>query len=276
MIERKFVAEKLKEFQIQEFIADNLKRVGHSHTKMKKTPLGEKVIIYASRPGLIVGKKGQNIKKLTKTLKKKFELENPQIEISEVDNINFDAQIVAERISNSLERYGMARFKGVGHKIMTDVLNAGALGIEIKMSGKIPSARAKTWRFYQGYLKKCGDIAQHGVSKAYAVAQLKTGTVGIQVRIMPPNIELPDKVELLKDPITEETIETATEDNKTEKTTENKPKKERKKTQRKKSKPEEALLDNNSAKESAEQKANEIEIKKSSQQIDGAEKQNEE
>ena len=70
MIERKFVAQKFKEFQIQEYIEENLQNVGHSHTKMVKTPLGEKIILYASRPGLIVGRKGQNIKELTKTLKK--------------------------------------------------------------------------------------------------------------------------------------------------------------------------------------------------------------
>jgi len=68
MIERKFVAQRIKEFEIQEYIAENLKKVGHSHTKMQKTPLGEKIVIYASRPGLIVGRKGQNIKQLTKTL----------------------------------------------------------------------------------------------------------------------------------------------------------------------------------------------------------------
>ena len=95
MIERKFIAEKLKEYQIQEFISQTLKNVGHSHTKLMRTPLGEKVVIYASRPGLVVGRKGENIKKLTNTLKKKFNLENPQIEISEVESPNLDAQIVA-------------------------------------------------------------------------------------------------------------------------------------------------------------------------------------
>ena len=68
MIERKFVAQRLKEFQIQEYISKNLSKVGHSHTKMQRTPLGEKVVIYASRPGLIVGRKGSNIQQLTKTL----------------------------------------------------------------------------------------------------------------------------------------------------------------------------------------------------------------
>src|SRR3989338_10644650 len=141
MIERKFVAQKIKEFQIEEYISQNLKNVGHSHTKMVKTPMGEKIVVYASRPGLIVGRKGQNIKQLTKTLKKRFNLENPQIEISEVENINLDARIVAERIASSLERFGISKFKGVGHKVMTDAINAGAFGIEIIMSGKIPSSR---------------------------------------------------------------------------------------------------------------------------------------
>lgn len=198
MIERKFVSEKLKEFQIQEFIANNLRRVGHSFTRVQKTPLGDKIIIHASRPGLIVGRQGQNIKALTNTLKIKFKLENPQIEISEVENINLDAQIVAERIANSLERFGSSKFKGIGHKTMSDVMGAGALGVEIIMSGKIPSARAKSWRFYQGYLKKCGDIANY-VGYGEAKALLKTGIIGIKVSIMPPNIKLPDKVEFNKD-----------------------------------------------------------------------------
>src|SRR3989344_2477027 len=105
MIERQFFAQRSKEYQIHEFISENLKRVGHSHTKMIRTPLGEKIIIFASRPGLIVGRKGQSIKRLTKVLKKKFNLENPQIEISEVENIYLDAQIVAEMIASSLERF---------------------------------------------------------------------------------------------------------------------------------------------------------------------------
>lgn len=199
LIERKFVAQKMKEFQIQEYITQSLKNVGHSHTKMVKTPLGEKIIIYTSRPGLIVGRKGQNIKQLTKTLKKKFELENPQIEISEVENPNLDANIVAEKIVDALEKFGSEKFKAIGHKIMADVMRAGALGIEIVISGKVPSARAKSWRFYSGYLKKCGDIAIVGVRKSEAQAKLKTGIIGVKVSIMPPDIKLPDDIELVEE-----------------------------------------------------------------------------
>lgn len=197
MIERKFVAQKMKEFQIEEYITQNLENVGHSHTKMIKTPLGEKIVIFTSRPGLIVGRKGQNIKQLTKTLKRRFELENPQIEISEVEIPNLDAKIVAEKIVDALEKFGSEKFKAIGHKIMADVMRAGAFGIEIVISGKVPSARAKSWRFYSGYLKKCGDVA-NGVRKSNAQAQLKTGIIGVKVSIMPPDIKLPDDIYLVE------------------------------------------------------------------------------
>ena len=199
MIERKFVAENVKEYQIQEFVQESLKNVGHSHTKLIRTPLGEKIVIYASRPGLVVGRKGENIKKLTSALKKRFKLENPQIEIAEVENPSLDAQIVAERIASTLERFGIQKFKAIGHKTMQDVMQSGALGIEIKMSGKIPSARAKTWRFYSGYLKKCGNVSLTGVRRAHSIAQLKPGVVGVQVAIMPPDIKLPDNITVIEE-----------------------------------------------------------------------------
>jgi small subunit ribosomal protein S3 len=219
MIERKFVSEKLKEFQIQEHVDKILRGVGQSNTKLQKTPLGEKIIVSAAKPGLVVGRGGENIKKLTKTLKKKFGLENPQIEIAEVDNINLDANIVAEYIATSLERFGSSKFKGVGHKTMENVMNAGALGVEIIISGKIPGSRAKSWRFYQGYLKKCGDTALTGIKTSYKTANLKTGTIGIQVRIMPPDIELVDKMEFITEGSLEEVKEVANDESKKEKTT---------------------------------------------------------
>ena len=194
MIERKFVSQNMKEFLVKDYLFKELSRVGLSDVTLHRTPLGEKIVIVASRPGLIVGKGGGNISRITRDLKEKFGLENPQIEIEEVKNSRTDAAITAEMIANSLERFGSARFKGVGHKAMSDVLGAGALGVEILISGKIPSSRAKTWRFYQGYLKKCGDISVSGVNTSIQAAKLKSGVVGVQVRIMPETTVLPDRI----------------------------------------------------------------------------------
>ena len=199
MIERKIISRKLKRFLLGGFIEKTLGNVGYSDTKVQRTPLGEKVIISASRPGLVVGRKGSNIKKLTSDLKKKFKIDNPQIEISEVEDINLDANVVAERIASFLERFGAGRFKSIGHKVIEDVIRSGALGIEIIISGKIPGSRAKSWRFYQGYLKKCGDMAVSGIKKATKRANLKSGAVGIKVRIMPKELKELNSIELKKD-----------------------------------------------------------------------------
>ena len=199
MIERQFINQKMKEFLIQNYLKEQLGRTGYSHTEIKRTPLGEKVVVYTTRPGLVVGKKGDNIKLLTMVLKKRFKLDNPQIEIAEVTNPDLDAFYVTDRIVSTLEKFGSKRFKSVGYKTLQNILNAGALGAEIKISGKLPSKRAKSWRFSAGYLKKSGDISENFVKKCIGAAKLKAGTIGVQVSIMTPDIVLPDRI-YIKEP----------------------------------------------------------------------------
>lgn len=233
MIERKFVAQKFKEFRIKEFVKANLNRVGLSSVKLQRTSLGERIIITASRPGLVVGRGGAVIQKLTSDLKKQFGLENPQIEIEEIKDFSEDASVLAEGIVNQLERFGTQRFKGIGYKSMEQVMRSGALGVEILISGKIPSSRAKTWRFADGYMKKCGDIAITGVNTAKATANLKTGIVGVQVRIMPGSTVLPDKASFTDEPVVEEIKESTEKELEESKTTEKKEEKEETKTVKK-------------------------------------------
>src|SRR3989338_2400249 len=197
MIEKQFVNQKIKEFQIQEYIKEEFSGTGFSHIDIQRTPLGEKVIIYTTRTGLVVGKKGENIRKLTIVLKKKFNMENPQIEIGELQNPMLDANFIADRISSTLVRFGSKRFKSVGYKTLQDIINAGALGAEIVISGKVPSARSRRWRFKAGHLKKSGYIASDKVKKAITQAKLKSGIIGIKISIMTPDIILPDKILVL-------------------------------------------------------------------------------
>jgi len=194
---------------------------------------------------LVVGKEGSNIKTLTNALKREFNLENPQIEINEISDPNTNAQIVAERIASALERYGTTNFKGIMHKAITDVMHAGVKGVEIVVSGKIPGSRAKSWRVLSGYMKKCGDIAVMSVQFAKAIAKLKSGIVGVKVRIMPSGLTLPDSVKITEEDanqiIQEEVKEVEEEPKKEEKeATKEEPKKHRKTKQKKekKSKPE--------------------------------------
>ena len=207
MIERKFVIQKLKEKQVQDFVASELVKSGNSRIEIRRTPLGEKIIIYTSRPGLIVGKKGENIKRLTTVLKERFNMTNPEIEVEEIANPHIDASSVADNIAYTLERYGPKRFKFIGYDTLNTIMSQGVLGAEIIISGRgVPGARAKSWRFSAGHLKKSGDVSDSKVQRAATVANLRSGTIGIKVAIMPKGTILPDKVEL-RDGIKVEMIE---------------------------------------------------------------------
>ena len=197
MIERKFIAEKIRELEVESFVMKNVGGKGHSRVEVKKIPLGEKIIVYSARPGMVVGRKGENIRGLTITLKNKFKMENPQVEVGEIGNPLLDASTVADKIAYTLERFGPKRFKFLGYDTLRAILEAGAMGAEIVISGSgVPSSRARTWRFKGGYLKKTGYVSNYVVQKAQTIAKLKKATVGIKVSILLPGTELPDKIEI--------------------------------------------------------------------------------
>ena len=132
---------------------------------------------------------------LTRILKTKFKLENPHVEIDEIKEPELDSQIMADEIALSLERFGPIRFKVTAYRTLQKIIKAGALGVEIKLNGKLPSARARSWRFAQGYLKKTGDSAKV-VDRAQARAQTKPGVVGIKVSILSPYAQLKDRIKI--------------------------------------------------------------------------------
>ena len=196
MIEREFIKNKLHEFTIKGRIHELIgSRAGIGGITFEKTPLGEKVIIDAVKPGLVIGRGGETIKNLTSELKSKFNLENPQVEVREILNPNLNAQVIARNIVFELENFGPKRFKPLSYRSLTKIMRAGALGCELKLSGRIPSQRAKNWRFFNGYMKKCGDVAQNYVDSVVMVANTRAGAIGVKVKIMLPGTPLPDRVE---------------------------------------------------------------------------------
>ncbi|MEM1535882.1 MAG: 30S ribosomal protein S3 [Candidatus Pacearchaeota archaeon] len=194
MIEKKFVEAKKQEFEIKEFIRNKFGKGKISEIKLERTPIGEKIIITTPKKGLVLGKAYENIQELVSTLKKKFKLENPQIEVVEIDP-EFDAQTIADRIALALERFGPLSFKLIAYRELERLAKAGALGAEIRLSGKLPSERAKSWLFSFGYLKKTGET-RYIVKKAKAVAETKPGIIGIKVAIVPKDTKIPDKIEI--------------------------------------------------------------------------------
>ncbi|MEM2932723.1 MAG: 30S ribosomal protein S3 [Candidatus Pacearchaeota archaeon] len=194
MIEKKFIDLKKQEFRVREYIKNNYDYV--SSIKLERTPIGEKVIIATAKPSLIG--RYESIEKLSEVLKEQFGFENPQIEIMRISNLFLDAASVAEYIKKAIEHFGPVSFKVIAYKALEKIKSAGALGAEIRLGGKLPSARAKQWRFSFGYLSKSGEYKKELIDYAKTQAFTKPGIVGIKVAILRPEIKIPDKIEISK------------------------------------------------------------------------------
>jgi len=195
MEEKKFVKFKQDELGIKEYVKNSLGKGRISDVAIEYTPIGEKIIIATNKPGLVIGKRGEKIEELTTVLRKRFNLDNPHIDIKEITNEALDAQLVADSIAIQLERKGSLKFKIIAYKALDSIMKAGALGVELALSGKLPSDRAKTWRFTQGYLKKTGDPSKV-VTKASAQARTQMGVIGIKVSILPPDAHIHDQIKI--------------------------------------------------------------------------------
>ena len=221
MEEKGIVKFKKEEFAVKEYIKTKLGKGRMSKVRIEYTPVGEKIIISTHKPGLVIGRGGSRIGELTQTLKQKFKLENPHIEVDEIKKPEFDAQINADDITSGLEALGPLKFKVLAYRALQKIIESGALGAEIRLSGKLPGARAKTWRFAQGYLKKTGDSAKI-VDRSQSIAKTKPGIVGTKVSILSPEAKLKDKINLNEDLINElknnvqETEESENTENKNE------------------------------------------------------------
>jgi len=199
VVEKKFVSENIRKAQIEDFLAKEFSRAGYSHVDISRTPAAMRVTVWAQKPGMIIGRGGKTIDALTESLKTKFKVENPQLDVKEVENPDLDGAIVARQIAESIER-GL-NYKRVVQFVIERVMKSGAFGIAIRIGGKVGGEMSRTEKFNAGYLKYAGEPAER-LSKGYATANLKMGTVGIQVRILtekPEDIAAMEKLEENKD-----------------------------------------------------------------------------
>ncbi|MFH0807997.1 MAG: 30S ribosomal protein S3 [archaeon] len=193
MEEKKFVGVRKDEYNVKQFVKKMFGKGRVSRVTIEYTPVGERIVVSSHKPGWIIGRKGEKISELTEILKKRFRMENPHVDIDEIAHPEFDAQLVADDIAVTLERFGSSKYKASSYRALSRIKNGGALGAEIVVAGKLPSDRAKTWRFTFGYLKKTGDASKL-VDRAEAIAQTKQGVVGIKVAILAPGVRMPDQI----------------------------------------------------------------------------------
>ena len=187
--ERKFVQEGINRAQITEYFIKQLDRAGYGGMTISRTPMGTQITVFAEKPGIIIGKGGRTIRKLTSDVAELFNMDNPQIDVQEVKIPELNAQMMATRLANALER-GIY-FRKAGHNMLRRIMESGALGCEIITSGKLTGSRSRIQKFVAGNILHAGKPAEELVDDGFATAIKKLGTIGCRVRIIPPGVDIP-------------------------------------------------------------------------------------
>ncbi|MDQ3839738.1 MAG: 30S ribosomal protein S3 [Thermoproteota archaeon] len=182
-----------RNMELDEFLSQTLKDAGYGFADVQKTPIGTRITLYVTRPGLVIGRKGTGIKDLTAKLEQKFGLNSPQISVMEVSVPELNPKIMCNRIAQLIER-GTA-FRRAALWTINTVMNAGALGVEVSISGKLRSERAHFEKHSAGIIPKSGDVASRVVNTGITHVLTKMGLMGVQLRIALKN-ELPDEFEI--------------------------------------------------------------------------------
>jgi len=194
--DKRIIVENVRRVLLKEYLMNETRRAGFGGLDIQRTPMGTRVTLLAERPGLVIGRKGGAIKSLTEAVEQKFRFDNPQIEVQEVASPALNAQIMAEKLANALERGW--HFRRAGHSTVRRIMEAGAKGCLVVIAGKLTGQRHRTEKFKAGHIKYCGEPRNLWMDLGFASAKLKPGVIGVTVEIMDPRAKLPDEIEIKK------------------------------------------------------------------------------
>ena len=192
--DKRIIVENVRRVLLKEYLMNETRRAGFGGLDIQRTPMGTRVTLLAERPGLVIGRKGGAIKSLTEAVERQFKFDNPQIEVQEVGSPALNAQIMAEKLANALERGW--HFRRAGHSTVRRIMEAGAKGCLVVIAGKLTGQRHRTEKFKAGHIKYCGEPRNLWMDRGFAAAKLKPGIIGVTVEIMDPRAKLPDEVEI--------------------------------------------------------------------------------
>jgi len=195
-VERKFVQQGLNRARMDEYFAKELERAGYAGMDMNRTPMGTQITIFAEKPGMVIGKGGKVVRKLTKDMDQYYDLDNPQIDVQSVGIPELNAQLMASRIASALERGWY--FRKAAHSTLRRIIGAGAIGCRIVLSGKLTGPRSRIEKVVEGYIVHAGKPAEEIVHHGFATAIRKLGTIGCSVQIVLPGTVLPDVFSLVE------------------------------------------------------------------------------
>ena len=177
---------------VREYLLRETERAGFGGLTINRTPDGTKISLRAEQVGRVIGRRGKVIHELSARLKNDFFLDRPHLDVEEVTEPRLNAQIMASRLSSSLERGWF--FRRAGHGTAQQIMDAGARGCLVVLSGKITGARHRVEKFQQGHIKFCGETALEFMDIGFSTAVKKLGTIGCTVRIMRPDAKLPHEI----------------------------------------------------------------------------------
>ena len=192
--DKRIIVENVRRVLLREYLMRETRRAGFGGLDIQRTPMGTRVTLLAERPGLVIGRKGSAIKSLTEAVERQFRFDNPQIEVQEVENPALNAQIMAEKLANALERGW--HFRRAGHSTVRRIMEAGGKGCLVIIAGKLTGQRHRTEKFKAGHIKYCGEPRHLWMDLGFASAKLKPGIIGVTVEIMNPRAKLPDEIEI--------------------------------------------------------------------------------
>jgi small subunit ribosomal protein S3e len=184
---RKLVADGVFYAEINALFERELGEDGYSGVEVRVTPMRTEIIIRATRTQNVLGEKGRRIRELTSLVQKRFNFPEGNVELY--------AERVANRALCAIAQAESLRYKLLGglavrracYGVLRFIMENGAKGCEIIISGKLRGARAKAMKFKDGYMVKSGYAVNMYVDEAVRHLLLKQGILGIKVRIMLPH-----------------------------------------------------------------------------------------
>ena len=187
---------------INDFLREKIKDSGFSNVEISKNPTGTRVTLYVTRPGIVIGRKGTGIKELTDLLEKKFGLKNPQVAVEEIQKPELSPNVMCNRMASHLER-GTA-FRRATMWTMQQIMENGAMGTQITISGKLRGDRSAFEKHSAGILPRAGHHADVVVSEDIVHVETAMGLIGIRIRIarkekLIPEFELKGKSKEMKE-----------------------------------------------------------------------------
>jgi len=193
MIEKYFVKQAFKKIDLERFFEKQFARAGFNSLSIVKTPMSTRLIVSVAKPGIAIGYSGKAIKGIGQIIEEKFGIKNPHIEVKSVEDPEYNVKYIVQGIVNDLER-GI-NWKQVAYRAVKSLSDMPIMGFELIFKGKMMSkgGRKQKYRFISGYLKVIGDQTKY-VKSTMATACTKSGTIGVRLKLVPPNVLFPDKV----------------------------------------------------------------------------------